>query len=490
MSQHILFPNEKPDKFELLINQPSPSTSGTNPFPDNIHLSLSKGLSLTLLQWLVHKLNALLAPILEHVDFMVYFELHPNKFVTTYLHQAMQEFTRVKPFTSVPFLKAAIEQTRCLLVEVLKGTASYGNLIANGKLNLEELNIDEELKGLVKYKHIGWYGKAGLPGIKCLLRLLQIIDYIPIIKQVCQQYQLEHCLHDSQLREVSEMAETLQDQAAREKITPADAKHKWEVICNALCIKQDASPMCLDLFSKVADSDDFSNFLKEKQFTGTEGEARFIQEFELITAQLQHNEYHEMVLNHLFAAFRFMAPFMDPSHGSLQSLMTAVTALDLPEGLPQLETVRKNMHLIRFWFSQTEGNVWNQLENILKSGCYRIYFSMAAGRSYLEVVLDYEPSTAMNKPSDELQQPKSSAKETLHRDQIDDFVHKLGFLDPQKERKEKQQQSGGKDDKIDGEKDDKLVRDFLHLNGVSLIITHFICMCNIDFSVAGGLQTS
>ena len=480
MSQHILFPNEKSAKFQLLVNQPSPSTSGTNPFPYNqeIRLWLSKGLSLTLLQWLVQKLNALIQPIVEHVDFIVYFELHPNKFVSTYLHQAIQEFTSVKAFISVPFLKVAIERTKSLLVQALNGTASYGDLIAKGKLNLEDLNIDEELNGLVECKHIGWYGKAGLAAIKCLLRLFQFVGYIPIIEQVCQQYQLEVCLNDPLLREVTELAETLQNQETREKITPADAVGKWKVVCKALCIKEDASPMCLELFSKVADSADFSIFLKEKHFTGTEGETRFIQEFELITAQLEHNEYHETVLTHLFAAFRFIAPFLNPSHVSLNSLMSAVTRLDLPEGLPQLETVRNNMHLIRFWFSQTEGNVWNQLDSILKSGCYRIHFSIAAGRSCLQVVLDYEPSTVLNKPehlsTDELQENQQNedyAKETLHRDQIDDFVHKLGFLDPQKDKKEKQQQNDGKEDK---RKDDELVQHFLHLNGVSVIL--FPCL--------------
>ncbi len=482
MSQHILFPNEKPAKFELLVNQPSPSTSGNfHPHNQEIRLWLSKKLSLTLLHSIVDKLNALIAPILEHVDFMVYFELHPNMFVSIYLQQAMQEFTRVKPFINTLDLKEAIERTKSLLDKVLKGTASYGDLIANGKLNLEALNIDEELNGLVECRYIGLYGKAGLAALTSLLKLFQFIRYIPIIKEVCQQYQLELCLNDPQLREVFELAKPLQCQEAREKVTPTDAEGKWKVVCKALCIKEDASPKCLDLFPKVADSADFSSFLKEKQFIGTEGATRFIQEFELITAQLQHNEYHEMVLNHLFAAFRFMAPFMDPSHDSLHSLMTAVTELDLPEGLPQLETVRDNMHLIRFWFSQTEENVWNQLDSIWKTGYYQIKFSMAAGRNCLQIILDYEPSATMNKPAllrhlsndgaEENQQPEACAKETLHRDQIDDFVHKLGFLDPQKDKKGEQQQNSRKEDRSDHEKDNALVQHFLHLNGVSVIVT-------------------
>ncbi len=477
MSQYILFPNEikeKPAKMELLVNQPSPSSSGSFRLHNRkVHLWLSKRLSLTLLHSLVHQLNVIIAPILEHVNFMVYFELHPNKFVSTYLQQATHEFTCVTPFINILSLKVAIEQTRALLVEVLKGTLSHEELLAKGALNLTDLNIDEELNGLVQCKYIGSCGETGLATTKNLLRLFQFLGYIPIIEQVCQQFQLEHCLNDPQLTELTELDKRMQTQ---KNVTPADAIGKWKGICKALCIEEDASPMCLDLFSKVADGADFSNFIQEKQFRGTDGEARFKQEFELITAQLQHNEYHEMVLNHLLAAFRFIAPFMNPSHDSLHSLMSAVTALNLPKGLPQFETVRENMHLIRLWFSQTEENVWNQLDNILKSGCYRITFSMVAERSCLQVVLDYEPSATMNKPFllkhlstdvlQENQQPEACAKETLHRDQIDAFVHKLGFLEPQKDKKEKDWE----EDKSDSKKNDELVQHFLYLNRVSVIV--------------------
>ena len=48
-----------------------------------------------------------------------------------------------------------------------------------------------------------------------------------------------------------------------------------------------------------------------------------------------------------------MAPFMDPRQ-DLGRLMSKVLALDVTNGLRQLETVNANITLIRLWFSRAE----------------------------------------------------------------------------------------------------------------------------------------
>ena len=83
------------------------------------------------------------------------------------------------------------------------------------------------------------------------------------------------------------------------------------------------------------------------------GQAIFLQQYQLITAQLQHEEYDEQVLNHLFAAFKVISPFMDAKK-SFTELMREVTALNAVNGLKQLETVNTNITLIRLWFSRAE----------------------------------------------------------------------------------------------------------------------------------------
>ena len=120
-----------------------------------------------------------------------------------------------------------------------------------------------------------------------------------------------------------------------------------------LCLDNMPFPHCLELFIAVKDSAAFFQFVYEKQFYGENGKDVFLQKYQLITAQLQHEEYDETVLNHLLAAYTIIEPFMD-THQSFHQLMSQVTNLDVTNGLKQLKTVNTNITLIRLWFSRTE----------------------------------------------------------------------------------------------------------------------------------------
>ena len=59
-----------------------------------------------------------------------------------------------------------------------------------------------------------------------------------------------------------------------------------------------------------------------------------------------------------------MAPFMDPRQ-DLGTLMSKVLALDVTNGLRQLETVNANITLIRLWFSRAEVSIHRSVITIL-----------------------------------------------------------------------------------------------------------------------------
>lgn len=124
-------------------------------------------------------------------------------------------------------------------------------------------------------------------------------------------------------------------------------------IKTALCLEGCTDYSCLKIFPAVANSAVFYQFIQEKQFVGEEGQALFQQQYQLITAQLQHEEYDDNVLNQLTAAFVFISPFMDREQ-SFRALMEAVTGLDTSHGLKQLETINENITLVRLWFSRAE----------------------------------------------------------------------------------------------------------------------------------------
>ena len=189
--------------------------------------------------------------------------------------------------------------------------------------------------------------------LQLMLELPQYVSHIQIIHRICEQYKLQGCLDDPQLVELCQLAEYLNIGVNHAKMTPLEASQKTETIKEILCLSSGASSHCLELFTAVGDSTAFYQFVHDKQFVGEKGQAVFQQQYQLITAQLQHEEYNETVLNHLYAALKFISPFMD-THQNFHQLMSQVTNLDFTNEMKQLQTVNTNITLIQRWFSHTE----------------------------------------------------------------------------------------------------------------------------------------
>ena len=355
---------------------PSPSATGKFSPPDrSVKLQLSKTVSLTVLNSLTKGINGFINPVAQYVNILVYFNLHPNKVFSTYLNKevdfqmhtqqlAQEQEGHARLPVTISLLQNALKHTVALIENVMKGDATYRQIVAGGLLDLQSdgspkkfadinFDVEEEFQGLVECPLIRSYGAHGLYMIKSLLKLLQLPHYFEMINCVCSQYHLGKCQEDSDFKKISEWAIELQQEDKRASLTPADAESKWKEVQKIFCLQEGHSLKCLDLFAKIADSVDFYHFLEEKQFTGQRGELLFRQQYDLVTAQLQHEEYNERVLNHLYAAFKFISPFTD-SEQTFSCLMKAVTSLDTTEGLVQLDTVKNNMHLIRLWFSRAE----------------------------------------------------------------------------------------------------------------------------------------
>lgn len=364
LGDHIVFPIENEEGAttrQLLENMPSPSTRGKfKPASPHVYLKLSRTLTLYMLQSLVQGITQFLKPVAMQMSTLVYFQLHKSTFFQAYINQAIKklqgESETPTPVVTISLFGRALYNTTVLLQRLVKGTATYAEIAADNSLNLNEVDVEAEFSILVKCKSIGIHSTFGLNGIKSIFKLIQCSGYILKIEEVCQQYNLVGCLEDQQLKLLVGLATELQNEEEKAKLTPAAAISKWKQVCASLCLRENESMKSLELFQAVADSVDFYHFLKEKQFLGSRGEALFIQEFELLTAHLQHEEYNEALLNHLYAAFRFISPFMDSAQ-TFQKLMTAVATFDTTAGLNQLVTVKKNMHLIRLWFSRAEVSI-------------------------------------------------------------------------------------------------------------------------------------
>ena len=369
LRESVLFPREQNHGIKMVDQAPLPSiTREFNPPTRTVKLRLSMTATLTVLDSLTNKVKEFVQPIAQYIDLLVYFKLHPNKIFNAYFQKEIElqscRDQEGEEHVRLQVLKNALEHTVTLMERIMEGAATYGEIVAGGELSVLAdgsqksfvdigFDVEEEFQNLVRCSQFRNYSTSGIHKIKCLLKLLQLPHYVEMITCVCKQYNLNKCQNDADFKKVLEFALKLQKKEERALITPTDAETIWEEVEKIFCLHKGASLKCLDIFSKVADSVDFYHFLEEKEFTGQKGEVLFRQQYDLVTAQLQHEEYNEMVLNHLYAAFKFISPFTDPGQ-TFNCLMSVVTSLDTREELAQLDTVKKNMHLIRLWFSRAE----------------------------------------------------------------------------------------------------------------------------------------
>ena len=391
LTRYVLFPGEAKEVVGGLLEKEFPcSTTGQfNPGHD-ISLKLSKKLALNDLILLVNDLQYFLQPVLDHLDMLVFFHLHRSvmfdKYQKLYLEKgARDHMERVRsasvrpsgfpglalPAVSLrgaeveaeqlermelPNLARSLVQTTHLLTKLIEGSATYNEIIAEGILDLENLDIDQEfdiLKEYIQYFKVRLDSEEGLLGVRNMLELFQYTQHITNIHGVCEQYKLQGCLDDKDLKDLVEIAQELGPENSRRALTLNNATETMGRVKKLLFGDQQAQSQCLKLFEAVSDSAAFYKFIKEKRFGGEHGQAVFSQQYQLITAQLQHEEYDEQVLNHLFAAFKFMSPFMN-TRQDFRDLMKQVVRLDTSHGLKQLETVNSNITLIQLWFSRAE----------------------------------------------------------------------------------------------------------------------------------------
>jgi len=380
ISQHVVLPGEK-KAVELLNPTPSSNTNGIFEPGHDVSLKLTKAFSLQELSVLVQELETFLKPLMNVLDMLVFFKLHPSRMFDKHLQiflrkeiepkvrkqhstkvfslgvmQPLSEDQSVGKGLSLHVLQQAVSHTHGLFMKIVKGTVTYSEIVAQGQLNLESLNLEQEigtLHSFFAYLNLPLASYEGLFGVQSMLELFQYVHHIQTIYRVCDQYKLQGCLKDPKLNELYQLAKDLSKKANRAQLTAVDASEKMKRVKEVLCLDSKACPCCMKLFTAVGDSAAFYLFVREKHFFGEEGQAMFQQQYQLITAQLQHEEYNETVLNHLYAAFKIIKPFMNTDQ-NFQQLMSQVTRLDVTNGVKQLQTVNSNITLIQLWFSHAE----------------------------------------------------------------------------------------------------------------------------------------
>ena len=259
----------------------------------------------------------------------------------------------------------ALKNTRAYIISLIEGTAKYEDIVAEGSLVelLQKCDLDREFKIMNEFPEFKqtFILTEGKEGIKQMLELFQCSQQLRIIPEVCDQY---HCLRDENLATLEEIAQSVETKEGKAKITGKDARNYMEQIWEALkCHDKHKVKRCLKIFPAVAECAEFYHFIKRKEYTGDKkSKSAFESKVEVISAQLQHEDYSDLVLHHLTPAFHYIRPFLSDEQ-KFTELMGKVFKLfsegigfgpDPSKDFFQLNTVKSNITLIQLWFSRAE----------------------------------------------------------------------------------------------------------------------------------------
>ena len=372
----IILPEEIQEKISSMIH--FPSQEGLIPeknlvrisIPDSINCKSGQDICLQLHRHVtLNGLSRLLKDLAEFMhdltkellEMLIFFKLNRSVLFDKYLRHFLKNERETRLNTNnddnsseltISDMISALKHIREFVNSILTGSATHSEITFLDNQMLQQLKIEREFSIFSKYAMSSKLPCDGLNGVQCMIELFQYCTHIENIKEVCDQYHLTACVEDSDMRVLLEIVKEHSKEEVRSKITLREATNMVEKAREKLCLN-DKSLTCLDVFTVVRESSAFYQFVKDKQFFGTKGQATFHEQHQLITAQLQHEEYDETVLNHLVAAYKIITPFMD-CNKKFSQLMTEVTSLNVENMLKQLQTVNSNITLIRLWFSRAK----------------------------------------------------------------------------------------------------------------------------------------
>ena len=306
-------------------------------------------LTLRRLEVLKNEVDEFIQRISECLKTAVFFFDHPceihKHYYDLFLRKEIQPPRTIEEITADVF-KRVLSSTTKALIDLCVGKVQYSEL----PLEKEASISDSELDFLMHFSKLHQCSSEGLSGIRSMALISHLPLQLQVMKKVFDQYGLKHCQDSNFLKAIDE-SESMQ----QEKLTiqPCEAVKMLKHIESLLHCSFAELQNTIRLFESVADSAPFYQFVMDRKFYGPKGMELFQQKYEMLTAQLQHEEYDDAVLNHLYAAYRVILPFLNTDQ-DYETFMSNVVQLDATNGLKQLQTVNENITLIQLWFSRVE----------------------------------------------------------------------------------------------------------------------------------------
>ena len=408
--------------------------------------------------------------------FLAHFSLRENQLFDACLRKCMAEklsqISGKQYFSMEEFVECSFDCFE-VLNRICQGVSTYAEIeYINEHLTLQSLDFDKIQTDMKLFPPLADQIKGNL-GVINLFQLLKISDYLVYIANVCKQYRLLSCIASPEFSQLENICSKLSNRDNRLTLTIIQGTELLEQV------NQITSYMPIQryqLFPILEDSAEFYKFLFDKKLHNNRDS--FDIQVNLITSERQDEDYDDTVLTHLSIAYNYMIPLFDQEQ-TLSAFLKNYSLMKIGSetGYSQLRTVNNNITLIRRWFIIAEGetteNVSQQLQDIIDTGQYEILLGnsdnpldlgplpslaspapSATKKQIASIILKYSASTNIaamrNIKRDSVVPPPESSvdvdtnsrrsfdavhnrvAERLTTEKIDEFVRKLGFLEPTK----------------------------------------------------------
>ena len=344
----------------------------------------NKSSLLSSLESLKVRLTTFLEPLKDSLDTLVFIEFKNclifakcinyflKKLSSTHLliHQHSQTlFTDSSMFTldcknRMIQLNTAVQKAEIVMVSLIEDNARMDIIADIFNLNdLKSIDVSIENKSLQQYYKlkIGHDDFADISkSLTALLELYAVYKHIFALQKTCELFGLYECLNNPKMIQLIEIANEVDGSLKASElespnthyITSSDACVKVSTIKNIFGIDDLIDNPCFNLFSLLQHGCALYDFAQERGYNLSNGMETFCQEYQLVTADLLHEDHQEELLAVLLGAMQLTSCFFDELC-SLLDLWTRINKIsNVSAATAQLKTVNEEIGLIRIWFNR------------------------------------------------------------------------------------------------------------------------------------------
>ena len=331
---------------------------------------------LSSLESLKVSLTMFLEPLKESLDTLVLADLKScqifEKCINYYLlsrQHSQTLFTETNMFTldcqkRMIQLNDAVQEAETVVLSLIEGNAKMNIIVDIFDSNdLKNIDLSIENKSLQQYYKlkIGHNVSVDISNtFTALLELFAVYKHIIALQKTCALFGLNECLKDPKLIQLIEIANEV-DRSLKESelespnthyITSSEAFVKVSTIKDIFGITDLIDNPCFNLFSLLQHGCALYDFAQERGYNLSNGMETFRQEYQLVTADLLHEDHQEELLAVLFGAMQLTSCFFDELC-SLLDLWTRINKIsNVSAATAQLKTVNEEIGLIRIWFNR------------------------------------------------------------------------------------------------------------------------------------------